>query len=313
MNGIVGLKPTYGRVSRFGVILASSSLDHVGPMARTVEDCALMLEVIAGGDPLDPASGDWDVPPYSHGINDGIEGMRLGVDRDYFFSDQVDSQVRKAVSDAIVVLESLGAKLVNVRIPDLDLSRSICLTIMLVEAASIHSHLLGTPARSDYDPMTQLALETGMLIPGTLYLAARHARRIVRDRVKGIFRRHQLRALIGPTLPVASIPLSDLSVDLAADSEDTTSFAGIAHHLNPANVTGQPSMTLPCGFTTSGSPIGLQLIGRPLDEACIFRIGHAYEQATSWNTRQPTFVTSPTEWASRGRPPAGAAGQISGG
>jgi Asp-tRNA(Asn)/Glu-tRNA(Gln) amidotransferase A subunit family amidase len=285
-------------------MLASSSLDHVGPLARSVEDCALMLEVVAGSDPLDPACGDWGVPSYSRGLNDGIAGMRLGVDREYFFSDQVDAEVGEVVSEALLVLESLGAELVGVKIPDLDLSRAVCLTIMLVEAGSIHARMLRTPAGRDYHPMTQLALETGTLIPGSLYLAAQRARRMVRDSVKRAFQENRLSALVGPTLPIASIPLSELSVDLSADSQNGASFAGIAHHLNPANVTGQPSITLPCGFTNEGLPIGLQVIGRPLDEVGLFRIAHAYEQATSWNARRPDFDISPVDWAAEAQQPS---------
>ncbi len=287
INGIVGLKPTYGRVSKYGVVAASPSLDHVGPMARSVEDCALLLQAIAGHDPMDRASGQWEVPDFCADLRLGVAKMRLGIDVDYFFSKDVHPQVKSAVESACKQLESEGAAIVELQVPTLEHMVATGLTILQVEASAVHRRFLR--ACSDkYDRETRLLLQAGELIPGAHYVAAQQARTLLRDAVKRVFQAFQLDALVAPTLPVATVPLARLSTSLRTDGP--SSLSGFVRHCIPANVTGQPAITVPCGLTSGGLPIGLQLIGKPLQELSLLRIAQSYEASCTWSALRPPVV-----------------------
>jgi aspartyl-tRNA(Asn)/glutamyl-tRNA(Gln) amidotransferase subunit A len=276
INGVVGLKPTFGLVSCHGIIPVSPSLDHVGPIARTVEDAAILLGAIAGSDLMDRTTSLHPTKDYLRGLGRGLKSARIGIERGYFLSDRVADDVKIAFDRALSALTTMGAQLVDVSIHELVPARSCCVTIMTVEAAALHERRLRqTP--DAYDPRTRSFLEAGQRIPASLYISAQRARIVIRDAVKRVFRSHRLQALVAPTLPSASIHLDHLSTDLAADTSDRASFSSIAHHTNPANVTGQPAVTVPCALTAAGLPIGLQLIGRPFDEANLLRIAHAYD------------------------------------
>jgi aspartyl-tRNA(Asn)/glutamyl-tRNA(Gln) amidotransferase subunit A len=279
LNGIVGLKPTFGRVSRRGVVAMSPSLDHVGPMTRTVEDCALMLGELAGFDPLDPTSLDAPVDDYTADLGAGIVGMRIGVERDFYLGEHVVPEVRDAVEAGMSTLRALGATIVDVRIPRLGLMPTAALITLMADTSDIHRRLLRDRA-GDYVPKTRVMLEVGSLLFARSYLAAQRARRVLRDAMKGAFRSNRLDAMVAPTQPVMTKPVEQLPVDLV----DTSSEVGLpdfVRHTWPANMTGQPALTLPCGLAPSGMPVGMELLGRPLDEATLFRIGHAYEQETA--------------------------------
>lgn len=285
INGVAGLKPTYGRVSRYGVIPLSPSLDHVGPLARTVEDCALILQVIAGFDPLDVGSIDCSVPEYTKDLGSGVHGIRLGIERDYFFSENVAGDVREAVDRAIHDFERLGAVIVEVKMPELAFMSPVGLTFQLVEAAEYHRPLLSDHG-SAYEPGTRLMLELGQLVPATQYVAAVRARTTLGNVMKELFRVHHLEALITPTLPTPGVPIEELSVALFERSEKT-SLGKYIQNTVPANITGQPAISVPCGFSADGLPIGLQLIGRPYEESTLFRIAHAYESLHKWHAQRP--------------------------
>jgi aspartyl-tRNA(Asn)/glutamyl-tRNA(Gln) amidotransferase subunit A len=284
VNGVVGLKPTYGRVSRYGVIPMSPTLDNAGPMARTAEDCALMLGVIAGYDPHDSASGNEPVPDYAAYLSRGAGGLRLGLDREHFFSPRVQPEVRSACETAIKTLKSLGAEIVEVRLPELEFASAAGMPILLTDTSEWHKRFLRTRGEK-YVPATRLMLELGEMVLGAQYVTAQRARALIRDRVRNSFAMHRLDGLIGPTLPSTTMPVEKLSVNLTGTGE--TALSAFLHHCFLGNVVGIPALSFPCGFSSENLPIGFQVYGRPFDESSLFRVAHAYQQVTDWHTRRP--------------------------
>jgi aspartyl-tRNA(Asn)/glutamyl-tRNA(Gln) amidotransferase subunit A len=284
VNGVVGVKPTFGRVSRHGVVGMSPSLDHVGPLARTVEDAALILNAIAAYDARDPASLDVPDEDFTRELGDRVEGLRIGVDRDYYFSEFVRDDVRAATLAAIEELERQGATIVEVRIEEMQLMSDVGLVLVLTDTSDYHRRLLRTRA-GDYTPGVRLMLELGNLVPATAYLAAQRARESMRRAVRAAFDQHRLDALAAPTIPRTTMPLDELMV--APGDGDESVLLSFLHHNIPSNLTGQPALSVPCGFSSEELPIGLQLIGRPLGEARLFRIAHAYERAMPFYERKP--------------------------
>jgi aspartyl-tRNA(Asn)/glutamyl-tRNA(Gln) amidotransferase subunit A len=280
----VGVKPTFGRVSRHGVVGMSPSLDHVGPLARTVEDAALLLGAVSGHDPADPASLDAPNEDFTRELDGGVGGLRIGVERDYYFSRFVTDEVRAATLEAIDELERQGATIVDVSIDELQLMSDVGLILVLTDTSDYHRMLLRAHA-PDYTPGVRLMLELGNLVPATAYLAAQRARAAMREAVRRTFDEHRLDALAAPTIPTTTMPLERLSV-APGDGEESV-FSMFLHHNIPSNLTGQPALSVPCGFSTEELPIGLQLIGRPLEEARLFRIAHAYERANPLFERRP--------------------------
>ena len=284
VNGVVGLKPTYGRVSRYGVIPMSPTLDNVGPLARTAEDCALILSVIAGRDTHDPSSAAEPVPDYARELRGGIAGLRLGLVGDHFFSARVVPDVRAACEEAVEALRSLGAEIVDVRLPELGVAVAIGMPILLADTSEWHRRFLRMRGER-YVPQTRVMLELGELVLGAQYVTAQRARAMLRDRVRTAFAMHRLDALIGPTLPATTMPVEQLSVDLAGDGE--TALSAFLQHCFMGNVLGIPALSFPCGFSPAGLPIGFQAYGRPFEESTLFRIAHTYQQVTDWHTRRP--------------------------
>jgi aspartyl-tRNA(Asn)/glutamyl-tRNA(Gln) amidotransferase subunit A len=285
VNGIVGLKPTYGRVSRHGVVPLGTSLDHVGPLTRTVEDCAIVLQGIAGYDPADGGSVDEPVPDYRDGIEDGAAGLVIGVDRPYFFYEGVTPDVRRAVEEVIATLRRNGATIVEVELPELSWSPPVLMTIMASEASTLHRRLL-RERPGDYDPATRRSLEMGEFIPATHYLLAQRARSLLRNRMHELFVTHRLDAFLSPTMPVTTVPLPELFAE-RADYAGESPILSMIHHSFSANLTGQPALSVPCGFSSVGLPIGFQLLGRPFGETTLFRLARAYEREFTWMTMQP--------------------------
>ena len=291
INNLVGMKATYGRVSMFGVLPLAWSLDHVGPLTRRVRDNALMLSAIAGYDSKDASSARVDLPDFTAGIDGGIRGARIGIDRAYFLYPGVTDEVRSATEAVISALAELGAEIVEVSLPELALTRETLTTIRLAESASYHRHLIREKGHL-YSPGTRATLEMGQVLLATDYLAALRARERFRSAMKALFRREKLTALISPTIPVPAPLLPD--VWQARDDMDNgeTPTDGFVHHVYPANLSGQPAISAPAGFTKSGLPIGYQLTGRPFDEATLYRIAYAYERERDWHERQPPHVYS---------------------
>jgi aspartyl-tRNA(Asn)/glutamyl-tRNA(Gln) amidotransferase subunit A len=281
--GIVGLKPTYGRVSRHGVFPLSWSLDHVGPMTRTVMDAALMLQAIAGHDRYDPTTRTAVVPDYTAPLTEDIEGVRLGIPQEFYF-EQLDPEVRESVRAAIQTLERGGARIEEISLPLSHYAGAAGRIISLTEAAEVHDRFLKTRL-ADYSPDVRAGFLTGQLIPGKHYMKAQRLRSLIRQEMAAALRR--VDALITPTVPVPAPRIGQATVDIGEERLDT--IWALSRLTRPANLTGFPAISVPCGFTQAGLPIGLQLTGRPFAEASILQIAYAYEQATTWHQRRPLF------------------------
>ncbi len=280
VNGIVGLKPTYGRISRYGVFPSSPALDHVGSLTKTVEDSAIMLGALAGRDPRDPATVDAPVPDYRSGLRAGVAGLRLGVARDYFLYEKTEPGVREATERALRQLADLGAQIIDVTIPRLELMVAVGSTIMTVDTSAWHRRLLRE--RGDlYERGTRIMLQLGEMLPAVAYANALRARRVLAAAVRDAFREHRLDALVGPTLPLMAP-----TIDAMTKEGGGADLSGLVHHNYPANVTGLPALSVPSGFA-HGLPVGLGIMGKPFDEALVLRIGIAFEQTTEWHECHP--------------------------
>jgi aspartyl-tRNA(Asn)/glutamyl-tRNA(Gln) amidotransferase subunit A len=273
-SGIAGLKPTYGRCSRAGVVTLSWTLDHTGPMARTVEDCAYLLQALAGHDPADPASSRAPVGDYRATLRDGVRGLRVGVPRAYFF-DGVSPEVERAFEAALGVLRSLGAQVEDVAIPSIG-SAMAFMAIMLVEAFAYHERDLRERPEL-YGDVLREKLLAGGLVSGSEYTQAQRLRaRLCEDMAAALTR---VDVLATPTTPG---PAPAFATVLDPD------FPFARSNMAPFNMAGLPALALPCGFSEAGLPLSLQIAGRPFEEATVLRVGHAYEQATDWHRRRPS-------------------------
>ncbi len=278
--GLSGLKPTYGRVSRRGLSPLSWSLDHPGPMARSVEDCALALGVLAGYDPGDPASANEPTPDYSAALTGDVRGLRIGVPREYF-EVPLDAAVREAVTEGLDTLRGLGAEVKEVSWPMFHHARAISTTILSAEASALHREMILSRG-DEYDPSVRWRFEMGLFISGADYLRALRGRTAFTEKTRELFEDVDL--LAGPMAPVVA-PLIE-----AEEAEVNGAAVGLiptlSQYTRPFNLNGYPALTIPCGFS-QGLPIGLQLAARPFEEAVALNAGHAYQQATGWHTRRP--------------------------
>ena len=279
--GIVGFKPTYGLVSKHGLTPLAWSLDHPGPMTRTVEDAALAMNAIAGHDPKDPASARADIPDYAGGLTGDIRGLRVGVPKEYFEA-PVDPQVERAVRTAIDVLGGLGAVVTEVSFPMFTQSDPISTAIIMTEASAYYRDLLATDADRIYPPV-RLRLEAGLFISAADYLRAQQARSMFNDQAHRLL--EQVDLLAGPTEPVTAPKL--LANRVQAGGRTVGTVTALTQYTRAYNITGFPAVSVPCGFSESGLPIGLQLAGRPFDDVTVLRAAHAYEQAADWGQQRP--------------------------
>jgi aspartyl-tRNA(Asn)/glutamyl-tRNA(Gln) amidotransferase subunit A len=279
--GVVGLKPTYGRVSRYGAIPLAWSLDHVGPLTKTVEDAAIMLAAIAGPDPKDPSASSQPLPDYRQEMRGSIRGLRLGVPRQYF-SEHVDPEIQKLVSAAIQQLESLGATRVGVDIPDLEICSAMEAHITLAEATSYHEPYLKKQA-DDYGPGVRTDLEAGRYLLATDYVKSQRARTLLQRNFNEAFK--QAEVIVFPTVPALPPLVGEVLVQ-SGDLQEHVIDAFLRFNI-PYDLTGFPAISIPCGFSASGLPVGLQIAGKAFDEATILRVASAYEQSTRWHTVHP--------------------------
>ena len=271
--GVTGIKPTYGRASRAGVMTLSWTLDHTGPLARTVEDCAYLLTGMVGHDPADPASSARPADDYVAALGGSVRGLRVGVPRNYFF-DECDADVVAAFEDALRVLEGLGAAVRDVAVPAFDLSRSFLL-ILMAEAFAYHEHDLRTKPEL-YGDVLRERLMAGALVTASEYVQAQRIRTRTCAEVAEVMR--TVDVLATPTTPKPSGSFEVMhNPDLAFPKSN----------MPPFNLTGQPTLAVPCGFSGTGLPLSLQLAGRAFEETTVLRLGHAYQQATDWHTRRP--------------------------
>ncbi len=298
--GVVGLKPTYGRVSRYGVIAYASSLDQVGPMTRTVRDCALMLETIAGHDPLDSTSVPQAVPSYAAALDAGIRGLRLGLPKEYFV-EGMQPEVAAAVRDAVKHLESLGASIDEVSLPHTEYAVATYYLLATAEASSNLARYDGTRYGLRVDRgeglldmyrqtraqgfgsevKRRIMLGTYALSAGyydAFYLKAQKVRTLIRRDFERVFERCQ--AIVTPTAPTTAFRLGEKITDpLAMYLSDIFTIS--------VNLAGLPGLSLPCGFDRGGLPIGLQIVGKPFDELRVLQTAQAYEASTDWWQRRP--------------------------
>jgi aspartyl-tRNA(Asn)/glutamyl-tRNA(Gln) amidotransferase subunit A len=283
--GIVGLKQTYGRVSRHGVTTLSWTLDHAGPMTKTVADAADVLQVIAGRDPKDPTTVDLPIPDYGAELERGVRGLRLGVPRSSFF-EGAHPEVERAVRAAIDLLGAQGARVLPVEVPHGQLSGSAGWIVAMAEASAFHEkRLRETPEL--FDPLVRERLEVAKFYSATDYIKALRVRTILQNEMAQVFESCDVMAV-----PGSPQPASKLDDEIAARSDVKPGsvspiFRGGTTFLG--NMTGLPAITFPCGFTQGppSLPITLQLYGRAFDESTLLRVAHAYESATDWHRRRP--------------------------
>ncbi len=279
--GVTGLKTTYGRISRAGAMPLSQSLDTVGPLARSAEDCALLLGLMAGADPADPTAIAGPVPDYVAATRESMKGLTIGVPT-AFYVDDLDSGVAKILDETVAVLKREGANVVAVELPDQRQLTAACQLVLAVEAASFHKRwLIERP--QDYGPQVLMRLQNGLAIPGVSYLEAMRWRGAAlaafNAAVAGVD------AVIAPVAPVAAPTIAESDVGNSPDAEAV--IQRLTRFTRPINYLGLPSLAIPSGFTREGLPVGMQLIGRSFDEAMLLRIGAAFQRATDFHDRVP--------------------------
>jgi aspartyl-tRNA(Asn)/glutamyl-tRNA(Gln) amidotransferase subunit A len=299
--GIVGLKPTYGRVSRFGVIAFASSLDQVGSLTKDVTDCALMLEAIAGYDPADSTSLDSPVPPYSTALKKKLKGLKMGIPKEYFIPG-TQPEVEKAVMEAIRVIEKTGVEIVKVSLPHTEHAVAVYYLIATAEASSnlarydgmkygyreqaknlTETYLKSREHGFGPEVKRRIMLGTYALSAGyydAYYLKAQKVRRLIKKDFDEAFKSCDV--IVAPTAPTTAFKIGE-------KTEDPLQMYLSDIFTNSLNLAGLPGLSMPCGFDSKGLPIGLQIIGKPLDEATILRVAYAYEQATDWHKRKPSL------------------------
>ena len=281
--GVVGLKPTYGRVSRAGVMPLSWSYDHVGPLARTVRDVALMLATIAGVDPLDATSSRQPVPDYVAALDGSVAGLRIGV-AGGFYADGLDATVTAALAEAVTALGGLGARVEPLAVPDPGPIVSGSSNVMVrAESAAIHSRLL-KERPGELQPAVRDRMAPGLTVTAYDYLQGQRLRaQLTREFIDAVFSRVDV--LATPTIPEPAPALAHVKAGATADV--IARMGRFSRLTRPFNALGLPALSLPCGAAPDGRPLALQLVGRPFDEATLLRLGHAYERATAWHRRRP--------------------------
>jgi aspartyl-tRNA(Asn)/glutamyl-tRNA(Gln) amidotransferase subunit A len=281
--GTVGLKPTFGRVSVFGTMPLSPSFDHVGPIVRSVTDAAILLGAIAGRDSLDPTSSAKPVEDYRGALRKPLRKFRLGRPREHYW-EKLDSEVRRIAEAAIREMEKRGATVREISLPHLMEAREAATDISLAEALHVHEVAGYFPARTaDYSDEVRQRIEAGGKVTAVRYLAGFDVRKRLVAEFEAAF--ETVDAIVAPTVPVPAPPIDAETVHIEGKELDTRRV--VVGHSRPANFTGLPAISVPCGFTREGLPVGLQLIGRAFEEAALLRIAHSYEQSTDWHTRHP--------------------------
>ena len=279
--GVTGLKTTYGRISRAGAMPLSQSLDTVGPLARTVEDCALLLGLMAGADPWDPTASIVAVPDYMAAIAAPIKGMKIGVPT-AFYVDDLDADVARILDDTIAALKREGAHVVPVELPDQRQLTAACQLVIAVEAAAFHKRwLIERP--QDYGPQVLMRLQNGLAISGVSYLEAMRWRGPAL--AAHIAATADVDAVIAPVAPVAAPTIAESDFGNSPDAESV--IQRLTRFTRPINYLGVPSLAVPAGFTAKGLPVAMQLIGRSFDEATLLRIGAAFQRATDFHDKIP--------------------------
>jgi len=279
--GIVGIKASYGRVSRAGVLPLAWSLDHIGPMARTVADAALLLGALAGKDPADPSTVALPVPDYREALRGEVRGVRLGLPRELFFQ-HLDPAVEAAVRGAARLLEGQGATVAEVSLPAMSEASAASYAIIATESMAYHAPLLRRHAPA-YGADVRTRLLAGQYVLGTQYVNAQRVRQVIRAELEAALRKFD--ALLLPTTPLPAPRIEEREAAVDGISQDVRAW--LTRCTRPFNLTGSPALSLPCGLTPAGLPVGLQLVGRMFDEATLFRVGAAFEAVSPMRGRRP--------------------------
>ena len=283
-SGLVGMKPGWGRVSRYGVMPGSWSLDTIGPISRTVEDAAITLGAIAGHDPKDPYTWSTPVPDYRSVLDGNIRGMRVGLITEEINSEVVDAEVRDAVVRATSVLGELGASVEEVSLPLAKYMMDIAWLLIRVESASTHRERIRDRLH-DYGHDNRIGLLTGSIIPAQVYYKAQKLRSLLREQVLEALEKYDVLVLptsgrTAPRVQEADQVITSKKTALQLSFMRTSIF----------NLASNPAASVPCGFSADGLPIGLQIGGRPGEEATVLKVAYAYEQHTPWHTKRPPFA-----------------------
>jgi aspartyl-tRNA(Asn)/glutamyl-tRNA(Gln) amidotransferase subunit A len=290
MCGVVGLKPTYGRVSRFGDVpgTGGDSTDHLGVVTKDVQDCAVVLQAIAGADDQDPLSAKEPVPDYLHGIGRDVSGLTAGIIKNYF--DRIVSKdVNALFTAAVSKLESLGVIIAEVTVPHLDLVTPVQNCTTWVERVTSHIHYLRTRPR-DYSPAFLHRQIASLTIPAETYVLAQKLRRVICREFEEVLDKVQI--ILTPTTETPAPTIEECNRGVLEIDGRTVSLFGPKGNMNiqctlPFNLTGLPAISIPCGFSPAGLPAGLQIAAGPFQESLLFQVAHAYEQATGWCNSAP--------------------------
>ena len=282
--GISGMKQTYGRVSKEGCVPLGYSLDHIGPMARTAKDCAIMLQVMAGYDPLDISTVDVPVPDMMGAFTGSLEGVRIGVLHDYFFTvPGLDPEVKATVEAALAAMEQAGATLVEVSIPHADAARHAQRITMISEAYAYHEPDLKSKPEL-YGKYTRAQFQLGAFYTAADYVNAQRMRPLIRQECAdafGVRGQGGVDVLICPTMPTTAPTFEGYDPDGMMRAAGFTPIW---------NLTGLPAISIPAGFSSGGLPIGMQVVGRPFDEPTCFAVSDAYQQITDWHLQLPPIA-----------------------
>lgn len=281
--GTVGIKPTFGRVSRAGIVPHSWSLDHAGPLSRSVKDSALVLDVLSGFDAADPSTVRVANNGFSKALGQNIKGMRISVCRNYFF-DSNEVQVNDSVELAIDFFRRSGAVVTEVHIPLLEYSLGAIYAIELASSSAYHSNNIRKGLVSRFTDDVRMLVEMGQLVSGTDYLKAEQYRRILGEELQKIF--SSTDAILTPTSPLTAWSIGTWNVSIT-DQKQESVLAASWRLTYPWNLVGLPAISVPCGFDSLGLPIGLQLVGRPFEESTILCLADTYERAHDWILRRP--------------------------
>ena len=282
-SGVVGLRPTWGLVSRYGVLSVCWSMDIVGPITRTVEDCAITLQAIAGYDPKDPYTRNQPVPDYRQALEEDLSGLRVGVIQEKMDGDDLDPQVRAAVAVAAGVLGEVGATVRQVSIPLIQDAGTVSKCLTDVEGAAVHYEGLKTRA-GDYDHNSRVRLLTAILTPAQVYYKAQKLRALLRQQILEML--ETVDVLVLPSSPTPAPRIPD-GPGIKSQADAHSRMSGIRSFTGPFNLAGTPAISIPCGFTQENLPISLQIVGRPFEDATVMKVAHAYERNTPWHTRRP--------------------------
>jgi aspartyl-tRNA(Asn)/glutamyl-tRNA(Gln) amidotransferase subunit A len=283
----VGLKPTFGLVSRAGIVPHSWSLDHAGPLTLSVRDAALLLNVLAGHDTRDPGSADVPVPDYTASLDGGIAGMRIGVCRNHFFGAN-EAEVEAQVERAIATLAALGAQVIDFEVPNLQYGLGAIFAIELASSSAYHDRGLQRGATAAMADDVRTHVEIGRMVSASDYLKAEQLRACLIADFNAVFERVDV--VVAPASPVTAWQRGQATVVTGGMEESP--LAASWRLTYPFNLTGFPALSLPCGFDSSGLPIGLQIAGKPFDEATILRVAASYEDVHRWNAMRSPIARS---------------------